>query len=177
MRGEGVIHACDISKEKISLIRENLIRMGIHNVKLKKQDARVLREEWVGKADVVLADLPCSGLGVIGHKADIKYKTKPGDIRALAVQQRKILQTAHQYVKPGGFLLYSTCTIAPEENEEQVTWILENLPFHPVSIENNLPPQLQNATGEKGYLQILPTPQGGDGFFIAVFQRNEEQHV
>jgi 16S rRNA (cytosine967-C5)-methyltransferase len=171
MEGQGLIRACDIAKDKVSLIRENLIRMGIHNVKLKKQDATVLLEPWIETADVVIADLPCSGLGVIGHKADIKYKTKPEDIPVLARQQQKILKTACQYLKPGGTFLYSTCTIAPEENEQQAAWIVQNLPLKAVSIEDSLPQPLRHRTGEKGYLQILPSMAGGDGFFVAVFQK------
>lgn len=173
MGGEGLIHACDIAEAKLSLIRQNLIRTGIHNVKLKKQNALKLREEWEGKADVVIADLPCSGLGVIGHKADIKYKTKPGDIEALAQQQRRILQTAVRYLKPGGILLYSTCTIAREENEEQVAWIQQNLPLRSYSIEDKLPEALKGYTGSEGYIQILPTMADGDGFFLAAFQSTD----
>ncbi len=174
MKGEGLILACDIAKDKLTLIRQNLIRTGIHNVKLKKQDATSLREEWVGKADVVIADLPCSGLGVIGHKADIKYKTKESDITVLARQQRRILQTVHRYVRPEGILMYSTCTMTPEENEEQVSWIQEHLPFRACSIEDQLPEVLKGKTGEQGYIQILPTYAGGDGFFLAVFRSVEE---
>jgi 16S rRNA (cytosine967-C5)-methyltransferase len=171
MQGQGIIRACDVAKEKVSLIRENVIRMGVHNVKLKKMDATQKQPDWVETADVVIADLPCSGLGVIGHKPDIKYKTTLSDISVLAKQQRKILETVSQYVKPEGTLIYSTCTIAPEENEEQVEWIRQNLPFHPVSIEEQLPEKLRGLTGERGFLQILPSMAGGDGFFVAVFQK------
>lgn len=171
MQGQGTIRACDIAKEKVSMIRENVIRMGVHNVKLKKMDATQKQPDWIETADVVIADLPCSGLGVIGHKPDIKYKTTLSDISVLAKQQRKILETVSQYVKPGGTLIYSTCTIAPEENEEQVEWIRQNLPFHPVSIEEKLPEKLRGMTGEQGFLQILPSMAGGDGFFVAVFQK------
>ncbi len=146
----GLIRACDLTKDKVSLIRQNLIRTGFHNVKLKKHDAMEFLSEWEETADVVVADLPCSGLGVMGHKADIKYKTKPQDIKALAEQQRKILQTVHRYVKPGGTLLYSTCTIAPEENEQQAEWILQNLPFEAVSLEDAVPDAVKCETAGDG---------------------------
>ena len=156
MHGEGLIRACDLTKEKVTLIRQNLI------------------PEWEETADVVVADLPCSGLGVIGHKADIKYKTKPEDIRALAVQQRKILKNVYRYLKPGGTLLYSTCTIAPEENEEQAAWIAEKLPLEPVMLKTLLPESVLGECAEKGYLQVLPDLAGGDGFFLAAFRRKEQ---
>lgn len=174
MNGEGLIRACDLTKDKVSLIRQNLIRTGFHNVKLKKHDAMEFLSEWEETADVVVADLPCSGLGVMGHKADIKYKTKPQDIKALAEQQRKILQTVHRYVKPGGTLLYSTCTIAPEENEQQAEWILQNLPFEAVSLEDAVPDAVKCETAGDGYIQILPDLAGGDGFFLAAFRRKEQ---
>ena len=174
MKGEGLIRACDLTKDKVSLIRQNLIRTGFHNVKLKKHDAMEFLPEWEETADVVIADLPCSGLGVIGHKADIKYKTKPQDIKALAEQQRKILQTVHRYVKPGGILLYSTCTIAPEENEQQAEWIRQNLPFEAVSLEDAVPDAAKCETAGDGYIQLLPDLAGGDGFFLAAFRRKEQ---
>ena len=111
---------------------------------------------------------------MIGHKADIKYKTKPEDIRALAVQQRKILKNVYRYLKPGGTLLYSTCTIAPEENEEQAVWIAEKLPLEPVMLKTLLPESVLGECAEKGYLQVLPDLAGGDGFFLAAFRRKEQ---
>lgn len=172
MKGQGKIIACDVHEKKVSLIRQNLIRTGIHNVKLKKNDALKLREEWLDTADVVIADLPCSGLGVIGKKADIKYKTKPEDISSLAKQQKKMLSVVSRYVKPGGILIYSTCTIAQEENQENREWILQNLPFEACSIEKDLPELLKGKTGEDGYIQILPSETGTDGFFVSVFRKN-----
>lgn len=171
MEAQGLIHACDITQAKLTLIRQSLIRMGIHNVKLKRNDALQLRQEWVETADLVVADLPCSGLGVIGKKPDIKYKTRPEDILSLARQQKKILTIASRYVRPGGYLLYSTCTIAPEENQEQVDWIKEELPFQMISMEEHLPQIFQGQTGAEGYLQILPSMTGGDGFFVSIFQK------
>lgn len=143
----------------------------MENVTVCEQDATVFREEWDGKADVLIADLPCSGLGVIGKKCDIKYKTRPEDIKALSAIQRQILTVSAKYVKKGGRLIYSTCTITKEENEDMVRWIEENLPFALVSIEDDLPELLRRGTGKKGYLQVLPSQTGTDGFFLSCFVR------
>lgn len=173
LQGQGKLLSCDISDKKIELIRENLERTGAESVELYPQDARILREEWIETADVLIADLPCSGLGVLGGKCDIKYHTEWKDVQALAKLQREILQVVSRYVKPGGVLLYSTCTIGSEENQKNTEWIETHLPFHSESIEDSLPEALRGRTGTKGYLQILPTDHT-DGFFIAKFRRSME---
>ena len=167
----GRVISADLTKEKTALIRENCERLAVKNVEVYEQDASVSREDWFAKADVLIADLPCSGLGVIGKKCDIKYKTKPEDITSLAGIQREILQVAADYVKEGGRLIFSTCTIAKEENLENIRWIEKNLPFSLVSIEESLPEKLQGQTGKEGYLQVLPSRTGTDGFFISCFQK------
>lgn len=167
----GQVLSADIAVEKTALIRENCERLSVNNVTVYEQDATVLRKEWMEKADVLIADLPCSGLGVIGKKCDIKYKTKPEDIAALAKIQQDILRIASGYVKSGGRLVFSTCTITKGENLSNVRWIEKNLPFSLVSIEESLPKQLQGQTGKDGYLQILPNRTGTDGFFISCFER------
>lgn len=171
LRGSGVVVSADLTQEKTDLIRENVRRLAVENVEVYEQDAAVLRGEWIRKADVLIADLPCSGLGVIGKKCDIKYKTKPEDIKSLSDIQRQILTVSAEYVKEGGRLVYSTCTIAQEENEDMVRWIEENLPFALVSIEDDLPEPLRNGTGKEGYLQVLPSRTGTDGFFVSCFVR------
>ncbi|MCI8377346.1 MAG: 16S rRNA (cytosine(967)-C(5))-methyltransferase RsmB [Lachnospiraceae bacterium] len=171
LRGSGVVVSADLTREKTDLIRENVKRLLVKNVEVYEQDAAVLREEWIRKADVLIADLPCSGLGVIGKKCDIKYKTKPEDIKSLSAIQRQILTVSAEYVKEGGRMVYSTCTIAQEENEDMVRWIEENLPFALVSIEDALPEPLRNGTGKEGYLQVLPSRTGTDGFFVSCFVR------
>lgn len=167
----GIVLSADLTKEKTALIRENCERLGVKNVMVYEQDATVCREEWIGKADVLIADLPCSGLGVISKKCDIKYKTKPEDIPSLSKIQRNILRVAANYVKSGGRLIFSTCTIVQEENLENVRWIEKNLPFSLVSIEEKLPEKLRGQTGSDGYLQVLPSKTGTDGFFISCFQK------
>lgn len=170
LENSGVVLSCDLSESKVRLIQENMERAGVEHCELYRQDARILRKDWIDSVDVVIADLPCSGLGVIGGKCDIKYHTMQEDIEELASLQRDILRVVSRYVRPGGVLLYSTCTITREENIDNVEWIRDTLPFEPISIEEYLPETLRGGTGDKGYLQILPG-DGADGFFVAKFQR------
>lgn len=168
---DGCVDARDLTEYKAELIRENCRRLGLSNTGVSVKDACVKDEASVGKADVVLADLPCSGLGVIGKKTDIRYRMSQEQQGELAKLQREILDTVQSYVKPGGTLLYSTCTINPEENEENAEWFLENYPFEAVSLETCLPEKYAGETGAKGYVQLLPDVHGCDGFFIAKFRR------
>lgn len=171
LEGTGRVYAADVATAKLALIEDNKRRLGYQNIDICQNDALQYREEWKEIADIVIADLPCSGLGVIGKKCDIKYKTKQEDISSLASLQKEILQVVWQYVKPGGRLVFSTCTIAPEENIQNVKWISENLPFIAVSIEERLPNCLKGRTGMDGYIQVLPQDAQTDGFFVSCFQR------
>ncbi len=144
-------------------------------------DATKLDPIWQGKADIVLADLPCSGLGVMGRKNDIKYKIKEENCKELVILQRKILEVVSCYVKPGGYLIYSTCTLNPEENQEQVEWIQKNLPFEAEDILPFLPDNFKNSlleeaekTAKKGYLTFLPGIYQTDGFFLARLKRKTD---
>lgn len=172
LNGTGKVISCDLTELKTKLIRDNVMRNGFENVDVHVFDALVFNEEWENSADIVIADLPCSGLGVIGKKCDIKYKTKEEDIESLSKIQKQILKNVSKYVKKGGRLIFSTCTIAEQENEENVKWIRENLPFSSVSIEEDLPLVLKGVTGENGYLQVLPYMAETDGFFISAFIKN-----
>ncbi len=171
LNGTGKVISCDISSRKTRLVRDNARRCGFKNIEIYENDARIYRQEWDSMADIVIADLPCSGLGVSGKKCDIKYKTKPGDIETLADLQREILSAAAKYVKPGGRLVYSTCTMTQEENMDNSRWICENLPFGSEDIEDALPLCLKGNTGHNGYIQVLPHMAGTDGFFVASFIR------
>ena len=130
-------------------------------------DATLLDKESVEKADIVLADVPCSGLGVIGKKTDIKYRTDEDKIQELAVLQKQILHNAASYVKPGGILIYSTCTITSEENQSNVAWFTENYPFVLESLDPYLCEELHSETTAQGWLQLLPGVHKTDGFFLA----------
>lgn len=171
LQGTGCVDARDVTEYKAELIRENAERLGAKNVAVSVKDACVLDEASVGKADLVLADLPCSGLGVLGKKTDLKYRMTKEQQQELAAFQRKILAVVQSYVKPGGILLYSTCTIHREENEENVRWFLEEFPFEPAPLDDVLCEELRGGTTKQGYLQLLPGVHSCDGFFIAKFRR------
>ena len=171
LKGTGHVEVRDISDYKVSMIEENIERSGFGNISASVWDALELDEDFIEKADIVIADLPCSGLGIIGKKPDIKQKMSPEGLASLAELQRDILSVVHRYVKPGGILVYSTCTIDRQENEDNVAWFLENHPFKPVNIEGRLGEKLKSDTMKQGYIQILPGVYPCDGFFISVLQR------
>ncbi len=174
MQGEGHVSARDLTPGKVALISENIQRCGITNVTAQVRDAAVICKEDIGSADVVMADLPCSGLGVIGKKPDIKLHMNREKIADLAQLQREILSVVWQYVRPGGALLFSTCTVSEAENEDNMRWFCDNFPFSPDPLDTLIPPHLQSETTTRGWLQILPGEYDSDGFFIARFKRSEE---
>lgn len=171
MQGSGMVDARDISDYKAGLIRENVDRLGICNVEVSVKDATEFDHDSVEKADIVLADVPCSGLGVIGRKTDIKYKMTPSKQEELVKLQRKILSQAACYVKPGGVLIYSTCTIGREENLENVLWFTKEYPYKMESMDEYLCEELKGGTASEGYLQLLPGVHECDGFFLARLRR------
>ncbi len=144
----------DVSDAKVAVLEENLERMQVTNVTTQVFDATLTDEKYIGKADVLLMDVPCSGLGVMGKKRDIKYHANPEGLKSITELQRKIIGSSWQYVKPGGVLLYSTCTIHRGENEDMVKWICENFPFE-----------------EEESKQLLPGLMECDGFFFARLRR------
>ena len=174
LKGTGRVDARDISRSKTDLIRENAIRQSFLNVVVSEKDASQLDSDSLEKADILIADVPCSGLGVMGRKTDIKYKMNPAKIQELAGLQRLILEQASTYVKPGGTLIYSTCTITNEENLDNVKWFTEHFPYELESLDPYLCKELQSETTSKGYLQLLPGVHQCDGFFIARMKRKTE---
>jgi len=171
LKGTGLVVVRDISESKVRLIEENILRSGFSNLRAEVQDALIFDPEWEEKADVVIADLPCSGLGIIGRKPDIKYNMTPKQLEDLALLQREILSVVWRYVKPGGTLVYSTCTIDKKENEENRSWFLREFPFEPVDIRSRFGTQLGEESLKEGYIQLLPGIHPCDGFFIAVMKR------
>lgn len=165
----GMVEVRDLTDYKVSLIQENIERCGFTNIRAKVQDALILDEESIGKADIVIADLPCSGLGVIGRKPDIKYRLEPEDLSSLAALQREILSVVQQYVKPGGKLIFSTCTINHEENEDNVRWFLNQFSYDPIDLTGKMGKMVQSDTMEQGYVQLLPGINPCDGFFLSAF--------
>ena len=171
LKGSGHVESRDLTDYKVSLIEENIDRCGFTNITAKKADATVLDENAFETADIVIADLPCSGLGVLKKKSDIKYRMTKDQIEELVQLQRTILKNAVTYVKSGGTLIYSTCTVAKEENDQQVDWILENLPLQLVSLEGCIDEELLKNTDREGCLQLLPGREKTDGFFLAKFRK------
>lgn len=168
MGSGGFVSARDISEKKLQRIRENAQRLRADSMEIKVWDASVPDEEWREQADVVFADVPCSGIGVIGKKPEIKYHAMEY-AKELPLLQKKIAAGAATALRPGGTFIYSTCTIHPAENEEMVQWIANELPLQPVSLDSCLPEILRNGMTRRGMLQILPGLHSGDGFFVAKF--------
>lgn len=163
--GKAEITACDIHENKLKRIRESAERLGL-NITAFAADAGKNRAEWNRKFDLVIADTPCSGLGVIRKKPDIRYKD-PADFAGLPEVQSRILNNVSSYVRPGGTLLYSTCTIRSEENEAVVRrFLAENSAFAPAEFSS---PWRDESAG--GMLQLWPQRHGTDGFFIAKLRR------
>lgn len=166
MNRTGTVEARDLTKYKVNLINDNIKRLGNKNIITKEMDATVMDEKSIEKADIVIADLPCSGLGVINKKSDIKYNVSKDQIMELVKLQRKILSVVSQYVKKGGTLIFSTCTVNKYENDENVEWIEKNLPFKPLSLGENFP---EITDRRKNHVQIFTGDYGMDGFFISKF--------
>lgn len=171
LRGTGHVEARDLTAYKVSLIEDNIRRCGFTNITAKRADACVADEGAKEAADIVIADLPCSGLGVLKKKSDIKYRMSRSQIEELVKLQREILKNAATYVKPGGTLIYSTCTVTKEENELQAAWILENLPLKPAGLEGCISGELLKNSEQNYYLQLLPGREKADGFFLAKFEK------
>lgn len=166
LRGTGQVIACDVTEYKTDKIEENRERLRLPNVSVRVRDARKTDQSLVDKADVLIADVPCSGLGVIGKKQDIKYRITQESLKEIVQLQKEILQNAVTYVKPGGIMMYSTCTMNPSENEEMVRWICRTFDFEPESMAPYMPKGLQKEA-DKGFIQLLPGVHETDGFFLA----------
>lgn len=167
LNGSGMVEARDLTTRKVELIEENIDRNQAKNIIAVESDGLIQEKNSVEKADIVIADLPCSGLGVIGKKSDIKYNMTIEKQETLVKIQRAILKNAVSYVKKGGYLIYSTCTTNKQENEENYKYILENFPVEKVDISNELPKEMCQDTAKNGFVQILPGVDEKDGFFIS----------
>jgi 16S rRNA (cytosine967-C5)-methyltransferase len=172
MENRGTVLARDIYEHKISLIESNIYRMGLNIVKTEIFDATVIDCNYVMKADRVLVDAPCTGLGIIRRKPEIKWSRNMEDIKEITKLQAKILRVSSSYVKPGGVLVYSTCTINPEENEEIIReFIGSNTEFKTQDISCMLPENMIKPESSRGCIQMFPNIHGTDGFFIARMRR------
>lgn len=154
----GMVEARDLTENKIELIQHNIDRIGQKNIKAVLMDATIFDEHSVETADLLIADLPCSGLGVIGKKTDIKYNMTQEKTKEIVLLQRQILDVVSAYVKPGGTMIYSTCTIQKCENQENLEWFLtKHDEFKLITQE-----------------QIRPKSGSNDGFYIAKLKKREK---
>lgn len=167
--GIGTVFSFDLSRKKTDKIREGARRLHIENIEVIERDARVFFPEDGEKANVVFCDLPCSGLGVIGKKRDIKYRASLEGIASLQALQREILANSVRYLKSGGVLIYSTCTISRLENDDNADWIESELGLIPDDLHAFLPSAIPGIRGNR--LQLLPHVHGTDGFFVARFRK------
>ena len=170
MNGTGRVYAWDVYEHRVALIRAAAMRLRLDNIRPVVRDATVLREDLRDTMDAVLLDAPCTGLGVMDNKPDIKYRVTVEQVKELTEVQAALLESCCAYVRRGGTFVYSTCSFLKEENEEQIRAFLKK---HPEVRIEPLPPAfgaLREHMGECG-LQILPWRDGIDGFFIARMKR------
>jgi len=174
MKNEGHISAWDVHEHKVKLIGNNAQRLGVKIIEPAFRDALEPVDEMEGRFNRVLADVPCSGTGIIRRKPDIKWHRKPEDFGNLVELQRKILYNASRYVMPGGVLVYSTCSLDPRENSAVVkAFVNENTNFtmEPISSLSGIIGDKEEITG--GILKLYPHIDGTDGFFIARLRKNK----
>lgn len=166
MNNNGVLYSCDVYEQRTELIKQGAQRLGIENIVPLVNDATVFNGN-LPEADRVLCDVPCSGLGIIGKKPEIKYK-RLDDTKSLLPIQMQILKTSSKYVKHGGRLVYSTCSVNPNENRRICDRFLEENPeFGSVKVL----PRIERTVDEGDYLTLFPHKNNCDGFFIAAFVR------
>lgn len=176
MGNQGIIRAVEILPKKVEILKENIRRLGVTIVDIWTGDALgPLAPGW-GEGDVVLLDAPCSGLGVLRRRSDARWRKSEKDITVLSELQKRLLKRGAQLVRPGGVLVYSTCTLEPEENEEVIDWFLgeetgfvlddlsQPLRFFPFSPEDA-------KAASRGMLVLSPSRYGTDGMFIARLRR------
>lgn len=169
MGGRGQITSCDVHAHKVPLIKSGAQRLGLANITARQQDATVYNPEWEEAVDCVIADVPCSGLGIIRKKPDIRYKNL-AELEELPALQLEILRNQARYVKKGGVLMYATCTILRRENEAVVrSFLEERKDFHTEPL--TLPPVFPE--NESGMLTLIPGEYDTDGFFICRLRREE----
>lgn len=165
MDDQGTVVAWDIYDHKVQLIQQAAKRLGLSSITAERFDARLGAQRGIEPFDAVLLDAPCSGLGVIRRRPEIKWQRRLQDIPDLVRLQRELLAGVAPLVRPGGILVYSTCTLAREENEENVAWFLDR------HREFQLDRETSHPLCAEGWVQIFPDQYDSDGFFIARFKR------
>lgn len=175
MGDRGRVIACDIDIGRLQRLVENIGRLGLKSVEPCHADARRLGKLLAGQADGLIVDVPCSGLGVLSRRADARWRRSPETMGELPILQAEILDGVADCLISGGTLVYSTCTIQPEENQEVVAAFLEkHSDFEWDDLRPYLPPSLRGETSSRGeWIQLLPHVHGTDGFFISRLRRNQ----
>ncbi len=174
MDNEGSIYCCDVYEHKLELLEEGAKRLGIAIINTRLQNGSVYQPMFQNFFDKVLVDAPCSGLGLIRKKPDIRLKKTGKDIDSIVLLQRQILEQAAKYVKKGGILVYSTCTLCKKENEKNIEWFLEQYPnYKTEDITPFLPDSIHSETTKMGYITLYPHIHHTDGFFICRLKRKE----
>ncbi|MBQ7455435.1 MAG: 16S rRNA (cytosine(967)-C(5))-methyltransferase RsmB [Clostridia bacterium] len=171
LEGTGRVYAWDLHAHRVELIRAMTRRLHLDNVRMAPRDAMALRDDIVGAMDAVLLDAPCTGLGVMDDKPDVKYRHTAESVVLLCDTQAKLLDTCCRYVRPGGTLVYSTCSMLKDENERQIARFLAAHPeFRIAPLPATIPEALRAQAGSCG-LQLLPHRDGIEGFFVARMER------
>ena len=165
MENKGKVLSFELHESKLSLISDGAARLGLSTIEAQAHDSRFAKEDYKGNADYVISDVPCSGLGVLRKKPEIRYK-KIDDIGAIPPLQKEILAAAAEYLKVGGRLLYATCTVLKAENEQVVEDFLSHHPHFAT-----VPFSVGEHTAENGMLTLLPHIHGTDGFFVALLEK------
>lgn len=171
MQGSGRVYACDLHAHRVELIRASAVRLGHDTIKPRVQDAAKFVPDWEGSMDAVLCDVPCSGLGVIAAKPDIKLNITQDELEKLPEIQAAILDNCARYVRRGGTLVYSTCTILKSENQDVVNAFLKKHPEFKLCDVKAYVPECFNAGIEDGMLTLLGCRDDVDGFFMARMER------
>jgi 16S rRNA (cytosine967-C5)-methyltransferase len=173
MHNTGEVWSIDLHEHKVKLINENARRLGLENIKTITMDSRLVGEKFKEETfDRILLDAPCSGLGVMRRKPDMKYTKAEQDIERLSIIQENLLKSVTPLLKKGGLLVYSTCTVDKEENEKTIQTFLKNNPEFEgdLSLKKRMPEAVQSLI--TGYdLQIFPQDFGSDGFYIAALRK------
>lgn len=176
MENKGKVVAVDVQPGRLELLKRTRQRIGLTNVEIVVADGTTWQPER--KVDKVLVDAPCMGTGVINRRSDLRFQRSEPDIAGLVELQRKLMESAAAMLKPGGVMVYSTCSLEPEENEDNLKWFLEKHPeFKPVSIAEYAPEKIRDLDREafdRGWVQLRPTKHGVSGFFIAKLQLSAE---
>ena len=169
MHNKGKIVAWDIYEERLKQVDQNAKRLGIDIIQTEVHDATKLKEEYVEKFDKILLDVPCLGLGVIRRKPDIKWNRQEGDIKEISDIQFNILKICSKYLKNNGVLVYSTCSMLKEENDEIIEKFIKEENFETVNIDEQIPNEFSKIT-TNNMVQFLPS-QKHDGFFITMLKK------